>query len=87
MRENVKTAILQYCQNNEENIVLVVTDKKTFRTIFDKTGKTKTLERQVDIFTYIFNVVRFMAGLKDISINGINVGEFKLKELRHENYQ
>ena len=79
--------MFQYCQNNEENIVLVVTDKKTFRTVFDKNGKTKTREGQVDIFSYVFNVVRFMPGLNDILINGISAGEFKLKELHHEKYQ
>lgn len=84
MKNNVKTSILEYCKNNDENIVTVTTENNVFTTTFDKHGKTKTTTFQVDIFNYIFNVVRFAPRLKGITINGIDIGEFKLKELEHE---
>lgn len=85
-KENVKTAILEYCKNNQENIVLVKTAKQEYKTIFDKNGKTKTDILQVEIFNYLFNVVRFTKELKNITINGIDIENFKLKELHHETY-
>ena len=83
-KENVKTSILEYCKNNDENIVLIKTTDNEYKTIFDKNGKTKTTNFQVNIFDYLFNVVRFTNGLKDITINKIDIGKFKLKELPHE---
>lgn len=85
-KENVKTAILEYCKNNKENIVLVKTAKQEYKTIFDKNGKTKTDILQVEIFNYLFNVVRFVKNLQNITINNIDIGDFKLKELHHETY-